>query len=147
MSAYYSPSILPQIRELMSQGKTPTQIAASLHISKQDLIDWLSNPEPLYDELRREVEVGMTAAEAYWEEKGQLAIEGKIRFFRETTYKLFMENRFKWNTEKPDTPIKSPEQMLTDDILDDKIKKHIEAYNDISRLAQAPDGERAADNL
>jgi hypothetical protein len=147
MTAHFSNAMLPQIRELMSNGKTPTQIAAFLHVSKQDLMGWLMDPDSQYDELRREVELGLTACEAFWESKGQAAILGQIKYFRDKTFALFMQNRFKWveKTEVEQT-IRTQEQLLPDDLLNEQIALHIEKHNDGQRQTKEIDsGERPPD--
>ena len=144
MAAFFNISVLPQITELMAKGATPVQVAAAMHISKQDFQEWLMNPDPKYNDLRKVVELGLTEAEAYWETRGQQAILGQIRYFRESTYKLFMENRFKW-TEKTETQqiIKSSEQLLSNEALDEQLKAYLEKYtNDSSpRISEASSGE------
>lgn len=146
IDTFYSESMLPQIRELMNNGATPTQIAACLHVSKQDLHNWLMNPDEKFDGLRREVELGLTAAEAYWEKKGQQAILGQLKTFRESTYKLFMQNRFKWaeRSESQDT-IKTQEQLIPDELLQQQIDNYLKNVQSLPGATEAPPGTRSPD--
>lgn len=128
---FYSDDLCPLLQEMLSQGKTPLQVCRHLHISKRMLEDWLSSPDPKYDALRDAYEIGMTGCEAYWEEQGQTAILGKIRDFKESTYKLFMANRFKWNEKSEITQtIKTPEQLMSDEAIDAKLKEYEQTKND-----------------
>lgn len=148
---YYSDLMLPKIREMMEQGKTPIQVAAALKVSKRQLVEWLENPDPKYNKLRDEFELGMTNSEAFWEEKAQKAIMGAAVGFKEGTYKLFMQNRFKW-TEKVESSEKSsrksPAQLIPDDVLEEQIRKQLEKHSNgsIVRSEATPSREGEKDS-
>jgi hypothetical protein len=121
----YDEAMLPIIIQLMSKGSTPVQVAAALHVPVRVFQNWLYNTEPKYNDLRDAVEMGMTACEAYWESVGQQAMVGEIKDFRDSIYKLYMGQKFKWSEKQEITTIGETQKLLSDEELENKIGKYL----------------------
>lgn len=80
-----------KVIELGRNGKSLTQIAAELGISKETLYDWCRNRAEFSDAISRAIEL----AQAFWEDVGQRAVFGEIQGFNHQTYNLIMRNRFR----------------------------------------------------
>lgn len=63
----YDPNMCQKVLEWGAEGKSKTQMAAKLGVSKQRLYDW----ERDHDEFRDALTRAMTLSQAWWEDKGQ----------------------------------------------------------------------------
>ena len=98
--------------EALREGKTLCQVAALLGVCRETVHRW-RNPddERRYQESFKEAtDLGLTYAQAHWENVGVEATEKKI--FNTDIWKFFMKNRFKKDYQEskqivgdPDNPI------------------------------------------
>lgn len=118
----YSPEIVHTILNMMADGKSKVQVCAALMISTETLSEWLNDDDK--PELKEAMSIGLTLSEAFWENKGQEAIDS-TRNFRENTYKLLMANRFKWG-DKTETTIKDDKQKQSPEELSAQIEIYLQ---------------------
>ena len=117
-----SPEILIKIVDWMSQGMTPVQVAAKIGISKQKLTSLVARPEN--EDLREQMDLGMTKFEAYMEDVGQQLIGAKSG--KESVWKEFMMKYFNWNNK---TEVKVNDDWIknaSDEELKELVKTNLE---------------------
>jgi hypothetical protein len=86
----YKPDFCEEVIALGSEGKSRTQIARSLGVVRQTLIDW----EKAHPEFSDAMSIAEEYAMAWWEDQGQAGIHlGKQ--FNGFVYSFQMKNRFR----------------------------------------------------
>lgn len=113
---------------LMAQGRSETQVSKAFGVSKNRFREWLS----AHTELGQAYHFGVTLAEAYWEEQGQLAALGVLKT-NPAVWIFTMKNRFGW-TEKTEETLKG--QMEVKQLDDGELDKKLNAL-----LAKATKGD------
>lgn len=88
--AAYEPRHCQLVVDLMSVGASKTEVAAEIGISRRTLGRW----EKDIPEMSEALEIGLTLAEAWWEQKGRKSLDNKI--FKEALFFMHMRNRFGW---------------------------------------------------
>lgn len=81
-----------QIYTLMTQGKLDCQICMILDISRDTFYRWINEKS----EFKEAHDRGLMACEAWWCDKGQSGMDGKIKGFSFNAWIAFMNNKFKW---------------------------------------------------
>jgi len=87
----YKSEMCSEAIELGGQGKSLTQIAVALGVSKDTLYTWVKEKPEFSDAIQK----ARAAAQAWWEERGQLATDGEIPGFNATAWVFTMKNRFR----------------------------------------------------
>lgn len=86
----YDPAMCDKAIELMSEGCSQCEVAASLGIHWDTLIEWKkSNPE-----FSEAIKKGIKLCEAWWEREARIALRDKD--FNATLWYMNMKNRFGW---------------------------------------------------
>ncbi len=86
----YLPEMCDKVRELGELGKSKTQIAASLKITRETLYAWCD----IHPEFSDSVKVAEQLSQAWWEEQGQKGMWGGKKF-NATAFIFQMKNRFR----------------------------------------------------
>jgi len=95
----YTTDFNSTILELMAQGASKVEVAATIGISRDTLYRWTKE----YDEFSDTIKEGELLSEAWWQRKGRENIENKG--FNSTLWYMNMKNRFGWR----DKPTESPQ--------------------------------------
>lgn len=113
----YKPEMCKTVIDLGKQGKSKTQIAATLGISKETLYDWDKNNEEFSDAIK----TAMSFSQAWFEDYGQNGMIGEVDGWNPTTWIFTMKNRFRddySDTIKQETKVEmevtSPKEALTE---------------------------------
>jgi len=108
MIAQYKPEMCDTAIEIMGQGLSKNALAGELKISSETLYKWIKR-HPHFAEA---VKIRNKLSQLLREKIGRDATLGEIKGFREATYSLNMNNRFKWGTRNtemgdPENPIRT----------------------------------------
>ena len=87
----YSPSMLPIIEELASQGAGKVEIAVALGITRATLYNWTQDNPDFFDIMQKADQ----SAQAWWEKTGREATFGAFPAFNSAAYIFQMKNRFR----------------------------------------------------
>jgi hypothetical protein len=87
----YDPSVNEKVLELGKQGKTLCQIACALDVMRSTLYEWAKNYPEFSDTLKKAQEY----SQSFWEHVGQTGMVGKIKGFKEGTFKYYMSCRYR----------------------------------------------------
>jgi len=85
----YNPKFCDDVLKLGEAGKSRTQIATFLRISRQTLLNW----EEAYPEFLDAMSMASQFAQSWWEDQGQIGISDKS--FNGHVYSFQMKNRFR----------------------------------------------------
>jgi hypothetical protein len=107
-----TPDMCMTVTSLMAQGKFPVQVAAALHLSKEQFEKLVTNPTNV--ELKESFEQGMTQLEAKMHELGMAGADGRIEKFKDTTWNRFMQKYFGW-TDKQELTVSNPLSRFSDE--------------------------------
>jgi len=87
----YRMEMCEQVIEAGRQGKTVAGMAAEIGITRETFNQWRRNKPEFSDAVKE----GLDLAQAWWEDRGQEAVFGKVPGFNATAYIFNMKNRFK----------------------------------------------------
>lgn len=89
---HYEEWMCEKLIEMMSQGCSKIEVAASLGICDRETIDEYCEKHEQFGEAFKK---GMILAEAWWEKHGRTNLNNKE--FNSTLWYMNMKNRFKWS--------------------------------------------------
>lgn len=115
----FTPDMINTVIEIMAQGGSQVQVAASLKISKSTLQKWINDPQNT--ELHEAVELGKTLYEAYFEGVGKDLMLGKIRDGKDSVWYKFMQHKFNWK-DKTEVETKSSVKELSDEEINQQLE-------------------------
>ena len=99
----WRPEFAERIVELGAQGKSITQIAAALDVSRTTIFNWTTEDHPSFEQdALNAIERAKELSEAWWESIGQdnlhdwIDPKGPHKRFNAKVYELNMMNRFGW---------------------------------------------------
>lgn len=93
----YNPDIHPKMAiELMSEGKSRSQVYAEIGVALSTFQEW----ERIHPEFQVALKEGYKLAKAWWEEKARIAVEKHDNKFPATLWMMNMTNRFGYVSSK-----------------------------------------------
>lgn len=90
MPTKYKPEFCSKIIEMMSEGASKKEVAASFGVSRQNMLAW----EKIHPEFGEAVTRAEELCEAWWEKQGRINIHNKE--FNHVLWYMNMKNRFSW---------------------------------------------------
>lgn len=87
---HYTPGVCKKVVQLMAAGKSRVGAAAAMGISIELLGKW----RDAYPELQEALNYGRTLEQAYWEQIGQEAMQGKVKDFNNAVWRTSVKHRF-----------------------------------------------------
>ena len=115
-----APSI---VVEMMEQGKSVTQVAASLGVCRDTFYQWYKHEDK--PEFKEAVDLGMTLSEAFWENLGLEGTMGNLSNFKPVSWIYTMKCRFRerWiETNKSQVEFSTDTKDMSDKELNEKLK-------------------------
>jgi hypothetical protein len=94
----YRPEYCDGIIEFMKDGKSITQYAAEIKISRTLVYDWAK----AHPEFQEAMETAVTASEAFWENWGQQKVKENDPITNSTWMIFMMKNCYKWRDKHAD---------------------------------------------
>ena len=89
----YRPEMCSTVVKLMSDGKSVTQVAASLGVARNKIYKWAKDEDK--PEFKEAFQLGQTMSEAWWEDFGRRGTMGELPNFKPVSWIYTMKCRFR----------------------------------------------------
>jgi len=91
-----TPDLINDLKTAMADGKGPVEVAAKFGVSLKRFQKLVRDNE----ELQEAYEIGLTAYQAFFMEKGKQLAFGIIEKGKDSAWNKFMENEFGWSSKQ-----------------------------------------------
>jgi hypothetical protein len=77
----------------MEKGNSFETFSGVIRVAPSTLYSWLE----IYEDFLEAAQIGQSLSLLFWENLGLRGVQGQVEGFRDSTFAIYMRNRFKWD--------------------------------------------------